>query len=45
MNSKALNELIDTLQDMTSEQLDRFIHHPSTVRIMQEAKEGGCNNE
>ncbi len=45
MNSNTLNELIDTLQGMTPEQLDRFIHHPSTVRIMQEAKEGGCNNE
>ena len=45
MKSNALNELIDTIQAMTPEQLDRFLHHPCTVRIMQEAKEGGCNNE
>lgn len=41
MNSNALNELIDCIQDMNPEQLDRFIHHPSTVKILQEAKKGG----
>lgn len=41
MNSNALNELIDTIQAMTHEQLDRFLHHPSTVQILQEAKKGG----
>lgn len=45
MNRNALNELIDTLQAMTPEQLDRFLHHPSTVQIMEEARNGGCNNE
>ena len=41
MNSNALNELIDTIQAMTPEQLDRFLHHPSTVQILQEAQKGG----
>ena len=41
MNSNALNELIDTLQAMTPEQLDKFLRHPSTVQILQEAKKGG----
>ena len=45
MNSKALNELIEILQGMTPEQLDRFLHHPSTVQILQEARNGGCSNE
>lgn len=41
MNSNALNELIDTIQAMTTEQLDKFLHHPSTVQILQEAQKGG----
>ena len=41
MNNNALNELIDTLQAMTPEQLDRFIHHPSTAQILMETKKGG----
>ena len=45
MNSNALNELITCLQAMPPEQLDRFLHHPSTVQIMQEARNGGYNNE
>lgn len=45
MNNNALNELIETIQAMTPEQLDRFLHHPSTARIMQEARNGGYNNE
>ena len=45
MNSNALNVLIDTLQAMTPEQLDRFLHHASTVQIMEEARNGGFSNE
>ena len=41
MNNNALNELIDTIQAMTPEQLDRFLHHPCTVQILQEAQKGG----
>ncbi len=45
MNSKALNELIDTLQAMTPEQLNRFLHNPSTVHIMEEARKGGVSHD
>lgn len=45
MNTIALNELMDTLQAMTPEQLERFLHHPSTVHIMEEARKGGANHD
>ena len=41
MNSNTLNELIDTVKAMTPEQLDKFLQHPTTVQIMQEARNGG----
>lgn len=43
--SSARTELINRILAMTPEQLEKLFAHPEFLKLMQEARNGGCNNE
>lgn len=41
----SVDELIDILQNMTPEQMQRMLAHPAVVQIMDDFRNGGGINE
>ena len=41
----SLDELIDILQSMTPEQIQRMLAHPAVVQIMEDSRNGGGVND